>query len=68
MIKTQRPICAVGSELPFLTTDRSVLNLPSARKSLTFRVVGITRYGRRILEFDFTVTDEITNFDLGDNG
>jgi lysine 2,3-aminomutase len=38
--------------LPFLATDRSVLNLPGVGKSLTFRVVGITRYGRRILEFD----------------
>ncbi|MDY7107633.1 MAG: KamA family protein [Planctomycetota bacterium] len=38
--------------LPFLATDRSVLNLPGVGKSLTFRVIGITRYGRRILEFD----------------
>jgi lysine 2,3-aminomutase len=29
-----------------------VLNLPAVGKSLTFRVIGITRYGRRILEFD----------------
>ncbi len=38
--------------LPFLATDRNVLNLPGIGKSLTFRVIGITRYGRRILEFD----------------
>jgi len=38
--------------LPFLATDRSVLNLPGVGKSMTFRVIGITRYGRRILEFD----------------
>jgi lysine 2,3-aminomutase len=38
--------------IPFLATDRSVLNLPAVGKSLTFRVIGITRYGRRILEFD----------------
>jgi lysine 2,3-aminomutase len=38
--------------LPFLATDRSVLNLPAVGKSLTFRVIGITRYGRRIIEFD----------------
>lgn len=38
--------------LPFLATDRNVLNLPAVGKSLTFRVIGITRYGRRILEFD----------------
>jgi lysine 2,3-aminomutase len=38
--------------VPFLSTDRSVLNLPAVGKSLTFRVIGITRYGRRIIEFD----------------
>ena len=38
--------------VPFLATDRTVLNLPAVGKSLTFRVIGITRYGRRILEFD----------------
>jgi lysine 2,3-aminomutase len=38
--------------LPFVATDRSVLNLPAVGKSLTFRVVGVTRYGRRIIEFD----------------
>ena len=38
--------------IPFLATDRNVLNLPGVGKSLTFRVIGITRYGRRILEFD----------------
>jgi lysine 2,3-aminomutase len=40
------------ADLPFLATDRNVLNLPGVGKSLTFRVIGITRYGRRILEFD----------------
>jgi lysine 2,3-aminomutase len=40
------------ANLPFLATDRSVLNLPAVGKSLTFRTIGITRYGRRILEFD----------------
>jgi lysine 2,3-aminomutase len=40
------------ADLPFLATDRSVLNLPAVGKSLTFRTIGITRYGRRILEFD----------------
>lgn len=43
-------------ELPFLATDRNVLNLPGVGKSLTFRVIGITRYGRRILEFDHDKT------------
>ncbi|MBT4339953.1 MAG: KamA family protein [Bacteroidetes bacterium] len=40
------------ANLPFLATDRNVLNLPGVGKSLTYRVIGITRYGRRILEFD----------------
>jgi lysine 2,3-aminomutase len=40
------------ADLPFLATDRNVLNPPAVGKSLTFRVIGITRYGRRILEFD----------------
>ncbi|MEE9461429.1 MAG: KamA family protein [Bacteroidales bacterium] len=44
------------SGLPFLATDRNVLNLPGVGKSLTFRVIGITRYGRRILEFDHDET------------
>lgn len=38
--------------LPFLGTDRNVLNLPGVGKSLTFRTIGITDDGRRILEFD----------------
>ncbi len=38
--------------IPFLATDRNVINLPGVGKSLTFRTVGITRWGRRILEFD----------------
>jgi lysine 2,3-aminomutase len=42
--------------LPFIGTDRNVLNLPGVGKSLTFRVIGITRYGRRILEFDHDAT------------
>ena len=39
--------------LQFLGTDRNVLNLPGVGKSLTFRTIGITRFGRRILEFDY---------------
>ena len=46
----------VKSGLPFLATDRNVLNLPGVGKSLTYRVIGITRYGRRILEFDHDQT------------
>jgi lysine 2,3-aminomutase len=44
------------NDLPFLATDRNVLNLPGVGKSLTFRVIGITRYGRRILLFDHDQT------------
>jgi len=40
------------NKIPFLGTDRNVMNLPGVGKSLTFRTVGITRRGRRILEFD----------------
>ncbi len=42
--------------LPFLATDRNVMNLPGVGKSLAFRVIGITRYGRRILEFSHDPT------------
>jgi lysine 2,3-aminomutase len=44
------------ADAPFLATDRNVLNLPGVGKSLTFHVIGITRYGRRILEFDHDST------------
>ncbi|MCP4216911.1 MAG: KamA family protein [bacterium] len=44
------------ANIPFLATDRNVINLPGVGKSLTFRVIGITRYGRRILEFDHDST------------
>jgi lysine 2,3-aminomutase len=44
------------ANIPFIATDRNVLNLPGVGKSLTFRVIGITRYGRRILEFDHDPT------------
>lgn len=42
--------------LPFLATDRSVLNLPAIGKSMTFRLVGLTPEGRRILRFDHDCT------------
>lgn len=45
-----------SEKIPFLATDRNVLNLPGVGKSLTFRVIGITRYGRRILEFEHDAT------------
>ncbi|MFP4663117.1 MAG: KamA family radical SAM protein [Bacteroidales bacterium] len=44
------------ANLPFLNTDRNVLNLPGVGKSLSYRVIGITRYGRRILAFEHDAT------------
>lgn len=44
------------ANLPFLATDRNIMNLPGVGKSLTFRTIGITRYGRRILAFDHDQT------------
>lgn len=38
--------------LPFLATDRNVLNLPAIGKSMTFRLIGLTPEGKRILRFD----------------
>jgi lysine 2,3-aminomutase len=40
----------------FVATDRSVLNLPGTGKSMTFKLVGITREGKRILCFDHDPT------------
>ena len=42
--------------IPFLSTDRNVMNLPGVGKSLTFRTIGITNDGRRILEFEHDIT------------
>lgn len=44
------------ANIPFLATDRNVINLPGVGKSLTFRTIGITRWGRRIQEFDYDHT------------
>lgn len=44
------------NKIPFLATDRNVLNLPGIGKSLTYRTIGITRDGRRILQFDHDET------------
>ncbi len=43
-------------QIPFLSTDRNMLNLPGLGKSNTFRTIGITEDGRRILEFEFDNT------------
>ncbi len=47
-IESLRQVC----DLPFLATDRNVLNLPGVGKSLTFRTIGITPGGKRVLLFD----------------
>lgn len=38
--------------VPFLATDRNVLNLPAIGKSMTFKLIGYKASGERILEFD----------------
>lgn len=43
-------------DLPFLATDKNVINLPGVGKSLTFRTIGITKRGRRILKFEYDMT------------
>jgi lysine 2,3-aminomutase len=45
-----------SDEIPFLSTDRNTLNLPGVGKSNTYRTVGLTDDGRRILEFEFDHT------------
>jgi len=40
------------TNLPFLSSDRNLLNMPGVGKSMTFRTIGITYDGRRILEFE----------------
>ncbi|MEZ5196241.1 MAG: hypothetical protein R2764_07550 [Bacteroidales bacterium] len=51
-IESLRQVC----NIPFLATDRNVINLPGVGKSLTYRTIGITNDGRRILEFDYDHT------------
>ncbi len=41
-----------ASANPFIATDRNTINLPGVGKSNTFRTVGITDDGRRILSFE----------------
>ena len=40
------------NNIPFLATDRNVFNMPAVGKSMTYRVIGITADGRRILMFN----------------
>lgn len=42
--------------LPFVATDRNVLNLPAIGKSMTFVTVGLTEDGKRILKFEHDTT------------
>lgn len=42
--------------IPFLATDRNLINLPGKGKSMTFRTIGVTKDGRRILEFSYDHT------------
>jgi lysine 2,3-aminomutase len=50
---TQKKLAELRKDnhIPFLATDRNVLNLPGVGKSMTFTTIGITNDGRRILEF-----------------
>lgn len=45
-----------ADEIPFLATDRNTINLPGVGKSNTYRTIGLTDDGRRILEFEFDHT------------
>lgn len=44
------------NNLPFVATDRNVLNLPAIGKSMSFVTVGVTKDGKRILQFDHDST------------
>lgn len=58
IIRTKRPLgknllrFLKENHLLFASTDRNVLNLPGIGKSMTFRTVGITAEGKRILCFE----------------
>lgn len=41
----------IENNIPFLATDRNVLNLPGIGKSMTFKLAGISADGRRVLCF-----------------
>lgn len=40
------------NNIPFIASDRNVLNLPGIGKSMTFKSIGIDIDGKRILEFE----------------
>ncbi len=45
-----------SDQIPFLATDRNTINLPGVGKSNTYRTIGLTNDGRRILKFEFDHT------------
>jgi len=45
-----------ADQIPFIATDRNTINLPGVGKSNTYRTIGITNDGRRILKFEFDHT------------
>ncbi len=55
MVEQLQAICE-HDQIPFLATDRNTINLPGLGKSNTYRTIGITDDGRRILEFEFDNT------------
>ena len=52
----QIDIIRQGDEIPFIATDRNTLNLPGVGKSNTYRTIGLTEDGRRLLRFEFDHT------------
>lgn len=40
------------NNIPFIATDRNVLNMPGVGKSMRFNTIGITSDGRRVLQYD----------------
>lgn len=40
------------NSIPFAATDRNVLNLPAIGKSMSFNTIGITKEGKRVLQFE----------------
>ncbi|MFA5698313.1 MAG: KamA family protein [Sphaerochaeta sp.] len=45
-----------SDEIPFISPDRNTLNLPGVGKSNTYRTIGLTQDGRRVLRFEFDHT------------
>jgi len=55
------PKFLLDHNLPFLATDRTVLNLPGIGKSMTCSLIGYLPSGNRILEFDHDHTRTHSN-------